>query len=207
MPYDGTKILNVIRALNSAESTHDLLRQFGCFIKGYGFTSLIVGQIEDSTDEDAVSFPSELEPYLGTLEPMSVTVDPIAARALHTTQPFRWSDVVARVSRQSALPRVYGDEDGYLFPVHSLYTPPGAVALGGDELLLRDYAINELELVVQTFYACLENAFGPFPYSVLNIPRGPKSNIVSMPSTSMAATDGCDASNKNADSSCSALTR
>lgn len=184
MPYDGKKILETIRLLNQVPSLHVLLREFGAFTRGYGFTSLIVGQIEDPQSASDLVTPPQLKPFLGSKHAVTFSADPIAARALHTTQPFQWSQIVARVSRQSAMPKFYGDTDGFMFPVHSLFTPTGGVALGGEQLHLGRYAIPEIELVAQTFYTLLEDSLGPFPYGPITIPIGSEYNISKMPNVS-----------------------
>ena len=51
-----------------------------------------------------------------------------------------------------------------MFPVHSLFSVPGGVSLGGTKLDLSPHQISEVELVSQTLYVRLEDVLGPFPY-------------------------------------------
>ena len=170
--YDGSKVLDAIRSLKQAETVESVLARFQDFASLYGFEKLFVGQlvnpanVPDSQTLFATNWPTELRNQRRSK--MAILSDPIALCALRTTRPFRWEEAIQHASRQGRrvvdMARDYGINDGFMFPVHGLYTVPGGVSLGGADLDLAPQEISEVELVSQTLYAQLEELLGPFPY-------------------------------------------
>lgn len=170
--YDGARVLEAIRAINAAQSTQEIIDVTLQFALPYGFTKLLVGQLVSPASvpfQDILyvtNWPRELTKE--RVSSFAIHHDPVANCALKSTRPFRWKEAIQYATRQGRkvvqMTGNYGINDGYMFPVHGLYSIPGGVSLGGDDLELSPTELRELELVAQTIYVRLEEMEGPFPY-------------------------------------------
>jgi LuxR family transcriptional regulator, quorum-sensing system regulator BjaR1 len=171
--YNGSKVLEAIRAVQVTETADETIFELSRFIEQYGFERIFLGQLVNPANvpiKDILyvsDWPEELKEHRRSQ--MAILHDPIAICALRSKRPFSWAEAREHASRAGKMVvdmvHDYGITDGMMFPMHALHSVSGGVSLGGDTRLdLSQTQIAELEIVCQTVYYHLESMLGPFPY-------------------------------------------
>lgn len=174
--YDGSTVLEAIRAINEAETPEATIAELSAFIEGYGFNRIFLGQLVNPANvalKDILymsDWPDELKALRRTQ--MAILHDPIAICALRSKRPFTWAEAREHASRMGRkvvdMVHDYGITDGMMFPMHALQSVSGGVSLGGGQKTdLSRTQVKELEIVCSTAYYHLEAMLGPFPYQKL----------------------------------------
>ena len=172
MQYDGAKILDAIRQINSACSQKEVIDALSGFIAPYGFNRIFLGQLVNPANipMDQIMFVTNwpVELVQERQKRLAILFDPIAKCALRSKRPFKWSEAYRFATKKGQmivdLTHDFGISDGVMFPMHSLESVTGGVSLGGELLDHSSTEITEIELVCQTAYYRLEQLLGPFPY-------------------------------------------
>lgn len=174
--YDGSAVLEAIRAINASGTPEATISALSTFIEGYGFDRIFLGQLVNPANVPLKNilyisdWPDELKERRRSQ--MAVLHDPIAICALRSKRPFTWAEARMHASRMGRrvvdMVHDYGITDGIMFPMHALHSISGGVSLGaGHKVDLTGTQVRELEIVCQTVYYHLEAMLGPFPYQKL----------------------------------------
>jgi len=171
--YNGSQVLEAIRAVQLTETAGETISELSRFIENYGFERIFLGQLVNPANvpiKDILyvsDWPEELKEHRRSQ--MAILHDPIAICALRSKRPFSWAEAREHASRAGRMVvdmvHDYGITDGMMFPMHALHSVSGGVSLGGGTRLdLSQTQIAELEIVCQAVYYHLESMLGPFPY-------------------------------------------
>ncbi len=174
--YDGSGVLEAIRAINAAETPEATLALLSAFVERYGFERIFIGQLVNPANvplKDILymsNWPDELKEQRRSQ--MAILHDPVALCALRSKRPFTWAEARAHASKMGRMVvdmvHDYGITHGMMFPMHALQSISGGVSLGGSQAAdLSPTRVSELEIVCQTAYYHLEAMLGPFPYQKL----------------------------------------
>ena len=137
--YDGSLVLEAIRAIQSTGQPRETLEALSSFIEGYGFDRIYLGQLVNPANVPLknILYLSDWPEDLIQLRrsQMAALHDPVALCALRSKRPFTWAEAREHASRMGRrvvdMVHDYGITDGIMFPMHALQSVSGGVSLGG----------------------------------------------------------------------------